>query len=406
MTETRITRLGHLGDGIAAGPIYVARALPGEVVRGDLDGDRLTDVRIEQPSSDRVSPPCRHYKSCGGCDLQHASDDFVAGWKQDVVRQALAAHGLEAPLRPILTSPPATRRRATFSARRTKQGATVGFHTRASATIVEIPDCRILHPDLLALRPAIAELAVLGGSRKGELSVSVTLSEGGPDVAVRGGKTPDGPLELRLAQETERLGFARLSWNGEVIAMRAPPAQHFGRTRVVPPPGAFLQATPEGETALREAVSEAVGSARRVADLFAGCGTFSLPLAERAEVLAVEGDAGMTKALESGWRHGQSLHQLRTEARDLFRNPLDAQELARFDAVALDPPRAGAEAQVAELAQAGVRRIAYASCNPVTFARDVARLAEAGYAVDWVQVVDQFRWSPHVELAAALTRAG
>ncbi|MWD27855.1 class I SAM-dependent RNA methyltransferase [Aquicoccus sp. SCR17] len=405
MTDLTIQRLGHLGDGIAEGPVFVPRTLPGEQVSGEVEGDRMPSPRIERPSADRVAPPCRHYKSCGGCDLQHASDDFVAEWKQEVVRQALAAHGLEAPLRPILTSPPNSRRRATFSAKRTKQGALVGFHARASATIIEIPDCRILHPDLLALRPGIAELAVIGASRKGEISVAVTLSEAGPDVSVREGKPLDGPLELRLAQETERLGLARLTWNGEVIAMRHPPAQRFGRTQVVPPPGAFLQATPEGEAALRAAVLEAVDGAKRVVDLFAGCGTFSLPLAEGADVLAVEGDAEMMRALDTGWRRGRDLHQLSTETRDLFRVPLRPDELSRFDAAVLDPPRAGAEAQVAELAEAGVPRIAYASCNPVTFARDVARLARAGYALDWVQVVDQFRWSPHVELCAALHRA-
>lgn len=405
MTDLTIQRLGHLGDGIAEGPVFVPRTLPGEQVSGEVEGDRMPSPRIERPSSDRVAPPCRHYKSCGGCDLQHASDAFVAEWKQEVVRQALAAHGLEAPLRPILTSPPNSRRRATFSAKRTKQGALVGFHARASATIIEIPDCRILHPDLLALRPGIAELAVIGASRKGEISVAVTLSEAGPDVSVREGKPLDGPLELRLAQETERLGLARLTWNGEVIAMRHPPAQRFGRTQVVPPPGAFLQATPEGEAALCAAVLEATDGAKRVVDLFAGCGTFSLPLAEGADVVAVEGDAEMMRALDTGWRRGRDLHQLGTETRDLFRVPLRPDELSRFDAAVLDPPRAGAEAQVAELAEAGVPRIAYASCNPVTFARDVARLARAGYVLDWVQVVDQFRWSPHVELCAALHRA-
>ncbi|GGH28955.1 23S rRNA m(5)U-1939 methyltransferase [Cribrihabitans marinus] len=398
-----IERLGHQGDGVAAGPLFAPRCLPGEVVSGIADGDRLRDIRVEAPSGDRVAAPCRHYKSCGGCQLQHASDGFVAGWKVDVVRAALAAQGVETAFRPILTSPPRSRRRATLSARRTKKGALAGFHGRASDVIVEIPDCHLLDPALMAALPAAEALAVLGGSRKGELSVAATLSAAGLDVAVSGGKPLHGPLELSLAQACERLGLARLAWDGEVIAMRAPPVQRFGRAEVVPPPGAFLQATAHGEAALLAAVREILGEAGRVADLFAGCGTFSLPLAERAEVHAVEGAAEMTDALDKGWRGAEGLKRVTTEFRDLFRRPLLADELARFDAVVLDPPRAGAEAQVTELARSRVPVIAYVSCNPVSFARDARTLTGAGYALDWVQVVDQFRWSPHVELAARFT---
>jgi 23S rRNA (uracil1939-C5)-methyltransferase len=172
---------------------------------------------------------------------------------------------------------------------------------------------------------------------------------------------------------------------------------------VVPPPGAFLQATQDGEEALQAAVSDAVGSCDRIVDLFAGCGTFSLPLAQRAEVHAVEGSGDMLAALDAGWRSGIGLSQVGTETRDLFRRPLLADELARFGAVVIDPPRAGAQAQTRELAEAQVARIAAVSCNPATFARDAKTLTEAGYHLNWVQVVDQFRWSAHVELVAAFT---
>ncbi|BBU59177.1 hypothetical protein KU6B_54420 [Mameliella alba] len=181
-----------------------------------------------------------------------------------------------------------------------------------------------------------------------------------------------------------------------------PPHQQFGTALVTPPPGAFLQATATGQEALLSAVLEALAGAKHVADLFAGCGTFALPLAELARVHAVEGDRAMTAALDKGWRQGQGLRHVTTEARDLFRNPLLPDELKRFDGAVIDPPRAGAEAQVAELARARVPRIAHVSCNPVTFARDCARLVAAGYRLDWLQVVDQFRWSTHVELVAAL----
>lgn len=403
--EYTILRLGHQGDGIAEGPVYAPRTLPGERVSGVLDGSVLTDIKVLTPSDDRVKPPCRHYKSCGGCQLQHASDAFVADWKVEVVRTALAAQGLQAEMRPILTSPPQSRRRATIAVRRTKKGALAGFHGRASDVITEIPDCQLLDPTLTAAIPVAKALAELGGSRKGVLSVTLTLSEAGLDVAVQGGKPLDGPLELALARATEQHGLARLAWDGEVIAMRNPPAQRFGPVTVVPPPGAFLQATKDGEQALTQAVLEIVDPAKRVVDLFAGCGTFSLPLAQRAEVHAVEGAADMTCALDHGWRKSTGLKQVTTEARDLFRRPLMPDELRRFDAVVLDPPRAGAEAQVAELAEARRPVIAYVSCNPVTFARDAKILVRAGYALEWVQVVDQFRWSSHSELVGSFKLA-
>lgn len=406
MAQYRIHRLGHHGDGIADGPIYAPLTLPGEEVEGRADGTRLHDVKIVTPSSDRVKPPCPHFRACGGCQLQHASDDFVADWKVDVVRQALQAQGLEAAFRPIITSPPFSRRRAAFSARRTKKGVQIGFHARASGVIAAIDTCHLLRPELLEARDLVAELVQVGGSRKGEITALVTLSEDGPDIAVTGGKPLDGPLESALAQLCGARGLTRLSWDGETIAMRTPPRQAFGKAFVAPPPGAFLQATKEGEAALLDAVREAVGEARQVVDLFAGCGTFALPLAERAEVHAVEGDAAMMRALDAGWRNAKGLKKVTHEARDLFRRPLLPDELKRFDAAVIDPPRAGAQAQVNELAEAGVPVIAFVSCNPVTFARDAAALVAAGYVLDWVQVVDQFRWSVHIELAARFSYAG
>jgi 23S rRNA (uracil1939-C5)-methyltransferase len=246
-------------------------------------------------------------------------------------------------------------------------------------------------------------LAMLGGSRKGELSVMVTRTINGLDVAVTGGKALDAPLRVALAQEAEAAKLARIAWGDEVIATRLPPAQVMGRAEVSPPPGAFLQATADGEAALLAGVTDAVGGAARVVDLFAGCGTFALPLAERAEVTAIEGEAEMLRALDRGWRMAPGLKKVTTQARDLFRNPLMADELARFDAAVIDPPRAGAAAQVAELSQSAVRHVAMVSCNPVSFARDARVLVDAGWRLEWVQVVDQFRWSPHVELVARLT---
>lgn len=404
-----VERLGHLGDGIARGPdggaIFVPMALPGEVVDGEVADGRMAAPRIVTPSPDRVRAPCPHYRACGGCALMHASDAFVAGWKEDVVRTALSAQGIAAPFRPIIASPSRSRRRATLAGRRTKNGAIVGFHGRASGTIIEVPGCELLHPDLIAALPALAEVTALGASRKGGVTLALTRSEGGVDLAVAGGKPLEQSLFSALAVIAERAGFGRLTWDGEPVAARHPVVQRFGPAQVVPPPGAFLQATAEGEAALVSAVTEAVGRARRIADLFAGTGTFTLPLSRTAEVHAVEGDAAMLAALDAGWRKTPGLHRVTTEARDLFRRPLLCDDLKGFDAVVIDPPRAGAEAQVRELAAARVETVAVVSCNPVTFARDARILLASGLTLDWVQVVDQFRWSTHVELAARFSRA-
>lgn len=403
MTEFHIERLGHQGDGIAPGPVFVPRTLPGEVVTGALMGDRVDAPRIVTPSPDRVKPPCAHYRACGGCALQHASDAFVARWKVGVVEAALAARGLRTEIRGIATSPPSSRRRAVLTGRRTKKGALVGFYGPRSDVVTEIPACKLLTPALMAGLPAAEALVMTGGSRKSELHLTVTESRAGLDVAVTGGKRLDMALETALAEGAGAQGLARLTWEGETIAMAAPPVQMFGTAPVVPPPGAFLQATRAGEAALLEAVREAVGEAKTIIDLFAGTGTFSLPLAKGARVHAVEGARDMLDALDAGWRRSSGLQAVSTETRDLFRRPLLPDEL-RAEAVVIDPPRAGAEAQAEALAASEVPRIVAVSCNPVTFARDAEILTNAGYRLDWLRVVDQFRWSPHVELAACFTR--
>jgi len=402
-----IQRLGYQGDGIAEGPfgpVFVPFSLPGETVSGDLDGDRMIGAKVLAPSKDRVKAPCPHFKSCGGCALQHAADEFLAEWKTDIVKTALAAHGVLAEFRLIATSPPAARRRATLTGRRTKKGALVGFHMRGSDTIFAIPSCTLLHPKILAGMPAFEELTKLGATRKGEISLAVTVSESGLDIDVRDAKPADGPLLATLAQLCGQFDLARLSWNGEVVAGLKPCVQKFGPISVVPPPGAFLQATMEGQTALISAVTEAVGPSKKIADLFAGCGTFALPLAQKAEVAAYESDPASMKALDAAWRVAKGLKTVTTHTRDLYRRPLLLDELQKLDAVVIDPPRAGAKAQCQVLATSPVKRVAFVSCNPVTFARDALILIEGGYSLHWVQVVDQFRWSPHVELVAFFSR--
>ncbi len=399
-----ILRLGHHGDGIAEGPVFVPRTLPDEVVTGEIVQGRMDAPRILTPSPLRIKAPCPHYRNCGGCALQHAQAKFVTDWKEGVIRQALAAQGLSAEFRAPHISDLHSRRRASFSGRRLKRGALVGFHARASDVITPVPDCLILHPDLTAALPLLEELTARFGARKTTLSLSLTRSDAGLDLAVSGGKLLDDALRAELGQWAGQAGLARLAWEGEVIAQTQPPFHQIARAQITPPSGGFLQATKPAEQALQMAVSTAVGNAAQIVDLFAGCGTFTLPLAERAEMHAVEGDADMLRALDAGWRQATGLKRITHEARDLFRRPLLPAELKRFEAAVIDPPRAGAEAQTVALAASTIPRIAAVSCNPATFARDAKILVAGGYRLEWVQMVDQFRFSSHVELAAQFTR--
>ena len=417
MTEWRVERLGRRGDGVAvmlgdAAPgtatggarALAAMTLPGEIIAGEARDGRIDQPRMVVPSADRVRAACPHYRMCGGCSIMHASDGFVAAWKAGVVDTALAAQGVAAPpVGAVRTSPPRSRRRAVLSGRRTKNGALVGFHARASDVVVDVTDCLVIRPAILAALPDLRRLVALGGSRKAELTLAVTETTAGLDIAVRGGKPMDPQLMQDMAGLAGQAGWARIDWDGERLTLSAP-ALSLGGARVVPPPGAFLQATAEGEAALVAAVRATVGDADRVADLFAGIGTFTLPLAERAEIHAVEGLAAPLAALDAGWRSAPGLRRVTTEVRDLARRPLLPAELARFDAVVIDPPRAGAEAQAQALAASTVPRVAWVACDPVTFARDARIMAAGGYVLSSLEVVDQFRWSPHVEIAAAFVR--
>ncbi len=396
----RVEALNKQGFGVVAGPegeMFFEGLLPGEVVQ--LEGGR---ARIVTPSPDRVRPPCPHAAACGGCSLQHARDSFVAAWKIARVRGDLADSGIrDVPVSLAHISGPNTRRRAVLSARRTKKGGVVvGFHRRQSDEIVAIPGCLLLSPALLAAVPAVEAMARAGVSRAGRLDVTLAETLAGVDVAVTGGKPLDAGLTAALAEVAVAFGLARIAWAGDIAVQRAQPVVAFGPARVPLPPGAFLQATAGGEAALVAAVLQATAGARRVADLFAGCGTFALPLAAGAEVHAAEGDRAMTAALRAGWRGTPGLRGVTAEVRDLFDRPLMPDELTGFDAAVIDPPRAGAPAQTQALADARVPVIAAVSCNPRTFRHDARRLVQAGYRLDWVRVVDQFRWSAHVELAA------
>lgn len=406
MTEqVTIASLGARGDGVTAQGLFVAYALPGEEVSVEPMGDRARLVEVESPAVTRIQPACPHFTECGGCVIQHASDRLVAQWKTGIIRAALAARGIEGvEIRRMITSPPAARRRITVTARRTKKTIQIGFHAPNSERIVPISACVVARPELVDMLPRLEELVAIAASRKGEVRLALTLTDGGVDLAISEAKEIDGPGRALLAGAANRAALARLSWNGDVALERTPATVRMGSAVVHLPPGAFLQATAEGEAALVAAVSEAVGDARRIVDLYAGVGTFALPLAERAEVTAFEGDHGAVAALDRAWRDAPAIPAVAAARRNLVQRPLLPAELTHVEAVVIDPPRAGARMQFEYLAKASVPRIASVSCNPATFARDARILIEGGYRLDWIQPVDQFRWAAHIELAAQFSR--
>ncbi|SET46425.1 class I SAM-dependent RNA methyltransferase [Paracoccus homiensis] len=401
-----IERLGRRGDGVAVGDQGRALApltLPGEQIEGEAVDGRIAAPRILTPSAMRVRPACPHYRACGGCSLMHGSDSFVAAWKRQVVETALTAQRLTAPIAGTHVSPPKSRRRAVLSGRRTKKGALVGFHARASDVIVDLADCLVMDPRITAALRLLRRIVIAGASRAAELTLTVIAGPAGLDLAVTGGRPLEPALFQTLAALAEEGDLARLDWDGQAITRRAP-ALPMGRAQVVPPPAAFLQATAQGEAALLGAVRDMTKGATRILDLFAGIGTFTLPLAQQAELHAVEGLAAPLSALTQAWRMTPGLRQVTTEIRDLARNPLLDQELAGFDAIVIDPPRSGAEAQTRQIAESAVPKIAFVACDPVNFAKDARILCDGGYQITRVYVVDQFRWSPHVETVTEFVR--
>ncbi len=404
----KITSLGAQGDGVAeheGRKVFVSMALPGETVTADLDGDRAGNIQIVSPDPNRAPPRCSHYGECGGCSLQHLPEAQYLEFKRDQVVQALSFQRIDAEVDPVLPIAPHTRRRAVFAAARLGKSVIVGFHGRRSHRIVPIRDCAVITPGLMALLPKLEKLAVIAAPPKDALTLTVTDTATGFDVALSGvAKGFNADNRIRLVQAAGELGLARVSINGEVAMERSAPIIRAGAAHLSPPPGGFLQACEPSEAAMLRLVKEAIGDARKVVDLFSGAGTFSLPLASTATIHAAENDEAALAALDRAARKAQGLKPVTVEKRDLFRRPLTRDELKRFDAAVIDPPRAGAEAQTRELAASGLKRIAMVSCNAQTLARDLRLLLDGGYRVRRIAPIDQFLWSPHIEIVAALTR--
>jgi 23S rRNA (uracil1939-C5)-methyltransferase len=412
MTEQiTIARLGHRGDGVADmpdGPVYVPYALPGETVTVEpVAGhpDRRHLLRVEKASHERVEPVCRHFGACGGCALQHWSLAEYHLWKRSLVAEALAQAGIVAPVADLIDAHGAGRRRAVFHARRgTHDVLEVGFTAPRAHHIVPIDDCPILAPGLSgALRAAWAIADALKGAGK-PLDIQATAADNGLDVDVRGSGTVGAERLTALAKVADAHGLARLTRHGELVAQRAQPLLRIGRADVPLPAGAFLQATAGGEETLARLVTGHTRKARRIADLFTGIGTFALRLAEGAQVAASDSEPAAIKALQQAAGKTSGLKPIDAQVRDLFRRPWMAAELKDFDAVVFDPPRQGAEAQARELGRSAVPLVVAVSCDANTFARDAKILVDAGYRLDAVTPVDQFRYSHHVEIVAKFTR--
>jgi 23S rRNA (uracil1939-C5)-methyltransferase len=386
-----IVRIAARGDGVSASGRHVAFAVPGDTL--------LDDGSIVQGAGHQV-PPCRHFPECGGCQLQHLTDAAYADYCASRIAGALAQHGLETEVRPAYLSPQRTRRRATLSALRAGGGGPRGFNAAGTNRIVDMHECHILDPLLFALVAPLRALlgSILPPKRGGE--VQLTMADQGVDVSLKGVSVEGYEAAEALNAFAEGQGLARLGvdegYGAETRFEPQPVTVTLGGRPVALPPGAFLQATMDGEATLVEAVREAVGGATHTADLFAGLGTFALSVG--GKVMAADAGRDAILALKSAAPLIEAQH------RDLYRRPLDAGELAPFDALVLDPPRSGALDQVRQLAASTVAQIAYVSCNPATFARDAEVLAAGGYRLEWVLPVGQFRWSTHVELAAAFTR--
>lgn len=409
MTETRLTisTLGHRGDGIVraeTGPIYVPGALPGEEVTATIKDGRASHIRIETPSNDRIVPGCHHFETCGGCSVQHLAAAPYLEWKRTLVGNALKDRGIEFDVSESLPATEGGRRRAVLTATRAGRHILLGYHEKSSHRLVDVTQCPVLDASIVAALPGLKGLVAEVMPKKGELRATVLSTTAGLDVALDGADKAYDRKIPALSQKTVELDLARLSVNGEVILEVRPPLLDMGGIGVVPPPGGFTQATRTAETELSRLVLGGVGKARKVADLFAGVGTFALRLARSSNVHAVEGDAAAVTALDRALRKPLGLKKITFEKRDLFRRPLLPKELENFDAVVFDPPRAGAQAQAGMLAQSKVKTIVAVSCNPATLARDLRILIDGGYQLQKVTPVDQFQFSPHIECVAVLKR--
>ncbi|MDO7835266.1 class I SAM-dependent RNA methyltransferase [Sphingobium sp. HBC34] len=393
-----ILRVAARGDGITADGRHVPLTAP---------GDRIGPDGAVIPGPHHAVPPCVHFPACGGCQLQHLDEASYADFVTARVTGALAGQGVTpGAVMPSHISPPMTRRRASLRAARAGRRVTIGFAEEGSHTLIDLQMCAVLDPRLFALVAPLRDLLALILPDRRAAHVRMSLIDQGVDLLLEGVKVEGLAADEGLGDFARAHGLARLTidegdgpqtrWEPEAATVS------FGGVPVGFPPFSFLQATPDGEAALVGAVRDALPDTGAIADLFCGLGTFALALGDRRPVYAAEGAREVILSLKRGAALAQ--RRLAADHRDLFRRPLTPEELNRFAAVVLDPPRAGAREQVGQLAASQVPLIAYVSCNPASFARDAAHLTAAGYMLESVRPVGQFRWTTHVELVGIFRR--
>ena len=401
--------MGAQGDGLAPGPLFAPLSLPGERILARVSGDRADIEAVLSASADRIEPACPHFGDCGGCALQHWAEKPYLAWKVEQIARSLARERIETEFAAPFEARPGTRRRLALHARRDGGRVRLGFKARRSWRLVEIEACPVSDPALVAAFPALRKLAgAFFEHPKSAPTLHVTVSRTGLDVDVTGVERRSGGLSadarMWAAEAAHAADMARVSLAGEVIYQERAPMVRVGPATVALPPGSFLQAVAEAEAAMAAYALEAVRGAGRIADLFCGVGAFTFRLAELAPVYAADSAGPAVKALAAATASAPGLKPITAEVRDLGRRPLLAMEMKKIDAVVFDPPRAGALEQAGEIARSKAQVAVGVSCNPATFARDARILVDGGFTLRRVLPVDQFLWSPHVELVGVFSR--
>ncbi|HZZ32249.1 MAG TPA: RNA methyltransferase [Phenylobacterium sp.] len=395
---------------MAAGPAFVPFTLPGERVLAMGVGERRELVEVLEASAERIAPACPHFGICGGCALQHWDHAPYLAWKVERLAGTLARQQIDTEILPPFAAQPGTRRRVALHARRgSRDAAKLGYKSRKSWDLVDIEVCPISDPAIAAALPALKRLAApLFEHPKSAPTLHITATASGLDIDISGVERKSGGLSadarVQLADRAAQADVARVTIDGEVAYQARSPQVRLGPATVALPPGAFLQATAQAEAAMADFVGEQAAGAARIADLFCGVGTFTFRLAKIAPVHAADVAPEAIRALSAAMASAPGLHGVVAETRDLVRRPVLAEELKKTDLAVFDPPRAGAAEQTAELARSAVARVIAVSCNPATFARDGRALIDAGFTLDRVLPVDQFLWSPHIELVGVFSR--
>jgi len=401
-----ITALGGQGDGLSAGEprYFVPFTLPGERVKVRTQGKHSRATEILEPSPARIQHICDYFTRCGGCAVQHLDPLSCQKWKTDIIKTALQRQGVQHPDASFIDAHGNGRRRLTLHILFGKNRIRIGFMQVRSRELIEIDHCPITEPGLHGAVQIARDLAGPFQSIGKPLDMAFTVTESGLDCDIRGANTIPAEAHLIFAECTEKYQLARISVNGEIYLERQKPIIRMGGVFVPLPPASFLQATKLGEETLAQLVLKATGKAKNIADLFCGIGPFAIRLAHHARVFAADSNPDMIGALNKAVRTSQGLKPVTAEVRDLFRNPLYRDDLNGFDAVVINPARAGAHAQITEIAASNAGLLIYVSCAPKTLARDAAILTEAGFHIEQVTAVDQFRYSPHIETVAVFRR--